>query len=69
MTTLMQPTLKSNSLMKSPLKPFTERKKRLYCRNKRVPFWAEDLSKVTHFNKGKDADQIFGRCVVENLNA
>jgi|JI6StandDraft_1071083.scaffolds.fasta_scaffold20240_5 hypothetical protein len=41
----------------------------MYCRNKRIPFWAEDLSKVALSNRGKNPNKIFGRCVVENLNA
>lgn len=36
----------------------------MYCRNKKIPHWAEDLKKVSEMNFGKDPDQIFGRCIV-----
>lgn len=50
------------------MKSMTKRK-RLYCRKKKIPTWAEDLKTVLKGNDGKDPDKIFGRCIVENLNA
>lgn len=68
-TTLQQP-LRPNSLLKSAIKSNSKRKmRRLYCRDKRIPFWAEDLGKVGRSNRNMDPNRIFGRCVVENLNA
>lgn len=49
--------------MQSPIKTPTK-KKRLYCRSKKIPKWAEDLKKVAEVNKGKDPEDIFGVCIV-----
>ena len=68
-----QPKLNFKPILDSPKKSKTK-KKRLYVNKKKVPRWAEDLKEVAKLygseqqrNLRKDFNQIFGVCIVENM--
>ena len=60
-------------ILHSPKKSKSQ-KKRLYIRNKKIPRWAEDITRVNEMvdsqrEKGElDPNLIYGFCVVEKLD-